>query len=74
MIDTQTNKKRRNNKNQKLEARQTLRSLKKFTQKYLQVIELFKKTNLRRGTSIRHLLFFSKKEHTFSIFSSVFFY
>ena len=46
MIDTQTNKKRRNNKNQKLEARQTLRSLKKFTQKYLQVIELFKKTNL----------------------------
>jgi len=51
-----------------------LRGLKKFTQKYLQVIELFKKPIYvaTGGTSIRHLLFFSKKEHTFSIFSSVF--
>ena len=58
MIDTQTEKKR-NNKN--------------LLEKYLQVIELFKKTNLSRGTSIRHLLFFSKKGRTFSIFSSVFY-
>jgi len=42
MIDTQTNK-RRNSKNEKLEARQSAAWPKKFTQKNLQVIELFKK-------------------------------
>lgn len=46
MIDTQTNKKKATTKIKNWRLVKDLLSLKKFTQKYLQVIELFKKTNL----------------------------